>query len=265
MGQYVFRPPPTPQRARPSAILPAQVFDNPPIRRPSVAALSMVVALWQTPWGPHPQMARPVTVPIASVEQIDTPPPRSAFPWHIWERWVAPAAVSLRSAAVPVEPQGDQPPPYVPFPYQIRRAWQPPWGPWPGPLHGARGYPKAAPPEASADPPPPSGPGTGASDANVLAAIRMAWPERGEPRLSQPQVGKRNLATLPLVFGEPPPVRGSGYYRWNVFIAWQPVWGPRPNQHGWLASQTPPSQVGVVGDPPRSDMNLVSLMWGGFR
>lgn len=260
MGNWVFRPPPQPQRALPSAILPAQVFDNPPIRTPSVAVLSMVVALWQPEWGPWPQLARPVTVPIASVQQIDNPPPYTRIPDAIYRAWQPKSSISLAGLAVPIEPQGDTSSSYVPLPWQIIQQWQPAWGPWPDVNRAV-----TQPVPTAADAPPFNGPGTGASDPNILAVIRAAWPEWLEPRLSQPQVGKRNIATTMLVFGDQPTVRSPGYYRWNVFIAWQPAWGPWPNQHGWLGSQTPPSQVGIVGDPPRVDMNLAAMMWAGFR
>lgn len=257
---YVFRPPPQPQRALPSAILPAAAFPDPPYRNPTVAMLAVITEAWQPAWGPIPQRTRFLTVPIASVVQIDDPPPYRPLPAAIYNAWLPPMAVSLAGLAVPVDPQGDQPPLYVPLPYQILRAWQAPWGPWPG----VNRY-VTAPIDTPSDAPPFGGSNTGAADVALMAQIREMWPENGYPLLSQPQVGRRNIATFPLVFGDAPPVKGAAYYAWNVFVAWQPVWGPRPNQHFWLGAQTPPSQVGVVGDPPRNDANLASLMWGGFR
>lgn len=72
-GQYggIYRHPPAPQRAEPSAILPAEAFPDPPFGSPGRSIMSVIDSHWRI-GAPPPQRARPTA--ILAVEVFDNPP-----------------------------------------------------------------------------------------------------------------------------------------------------------------------------------------------
>ena len=88
MSQYggVYRHPPAPQRQRPSAILPAEVFPNPPVgSRGRQIVMAIVAAQWI--FVPQPQQRRPTVTESGAVVEVFVPQSRAAQNRTILEQW----------------------------------------------------------------------------------------------------------------------------------------------------------------------------------
>ncbi len=82
----VYRPPPAPQQRRPSAILPAEVFPDPPVgSRGRQIVMAIVAAQWL--FVPQPQQRRPTVTESGAVVEVFVPQSRAAQHRTILEQW----------------------------------------------------------------------------------------------------------------------------------------------------------------------------------